>query len=110
MGRKLILGGCLAAGTAMTAIVSICLQHCVTKKCFGCRCVNWSSSKYQISKNFNKLQLGGLATLLLRLITVVLTVDPDVFVWKLTTSGIFLRESMHAVIMNGHTIFLRKYI
>jgi hypothetical protein len=39
-----------------------------------------------------------------------LTDDPDNFVWKLTTSGLFTVKSMYADLMNGHTVFLRKYI
>jgi hypothetical protein len=45
-----------------------------------------------------------------RLMAVRLTDDPDNFVWKLTTSGLFTVKSMYADLMNGHTVFLRKYI
>jgi hypothetical protein len=45
-----------------------------------------------------------------RLMGVTLTEEPDAFVWKLTTSGIFLVKSLYAHLMNGHTVFLRKYI
>jgi hypothetical protein len=31
-------------------------------------------------------------------------------VWKLTTSGSFTVKLMYADLMNGHTVFLRKYI
>jgi hypothetical protein len=39
-----------------------------------------------------------------------LTETPDVFLWKLNTSGIFSVKSMYADFLNGHTVFLRKYI
>jgi hypothetical protein len=39
-----------------------------------------------------------------------LTEDPDVFVWKLTTNGVFSVKSMYTDMMNGHTVFLRKYL
>jgi hypothetical protein len=45
-----------------------------------------------------------------RLMGVTLTEEPDAFVWKLTTSGIFSVKSLYAHLMNGHTVFLRKYI
>jgi hypothetical protein len=48
--------------------------------------------------------------LLQRLIRVNLTEDPDVFVWKLTTNGVFSVKSMYTDMMNGHTVFLRKYL
>jgi hypothetical protein len=32
------------------------------------------------------------------------------FVWRLTTSGVFLVRSMYGDLMNGHTRFLRKYL
>jgi hypothetical protein len=48
--------------------------------------------------------------LLQRLMPVNLTEDLDIFVWKLNTLGTFSVKSMYADIMNGHTVFLRKYI
>jgi hypothetical protein len=39
-----------------------------------------------------------------------LTEDLDIFVWKLNTSATFSVKSMYVDIMNGHTIFLCKYI
>jgi hypothetical protein len=48
--------------------------------------------------------------LLHRLIRVNLTEDPDVFVWNLTTNGVFSVKSMYTDMMNGHTVFLRKYL
>lgn len=48
--------------------------------------------------------------ILQRIILVNLTEDQDVFGWKLTTSGLFSVKSMYADMMNGHTVFLRKYI
>jgi hypothetical protein len=35
---------------------------------------------------------------------------PDKFVWKLNDSGIFSVKSMYLDLMQGHTIFLRKYL
>jgi hypothetical protein len=45
-----------------------------------------------------------------RLILVTLSEEKDIFVWKLTTSGSFTVKSMYEDYMNGHTIYLRKYI
>jgi hypothetical protein len=45
-----------------------------------------------------------------RLMMARLTDDPDNFVWKLTTSGLFTVKSMYADLMNGHMVFLSKYI
>jgi hypothetical protein len=36
--------------------------------------------------------------------------ENDAFMWRLTTFGSFLVKSMYPDYMNGHTIFLRKYI
>jgi hypothetical protein len=36
--------------------------------------------------------------------------EPDRFKWHLTTTGSFLVKSMYADIMNGHTVFLKKYL
>jgi hypothetical protein len=48
-----IMGGCLAGGTTISATIFISLYHRVMKERFGCRCVNWGSSKYRILKNLN---------------------------------------------------------
>jgi hypothetical protein len=45
-----------------------------------------------------------------RLITVSLNNEPDVFCWKLTDSGLFSVKSMYLDMMNGHAIYLRKYL
>jgi hypothetical protein len=45
-----------------------------------------------------------------RLITIDLTSEPDKFIWKLTDSGIFSVKSMYLDWMNGHTVYLRKYL
>jgi hypothetical protein len=39
-----------------------------------------------------------------------LTAEPDRFVWRLTTSGVFTVKSMYLDYLNGHTKFLKKYI
>jgi hypothetical protein len=44
------------------------------------------------------------------LLLINLTEDLDIFVWKLNISGTFSVKLMYADIMNGHTVFLRKYI
>jgi hypothetical protein len=36
--------------------------------------------------------------------------EPDRFKWSLTTKGSFSVKYMYANIMNGHTIFLKKYL
>ena len=36
--------------------------------------------------------------------------EPDRFVWKPTSSGIFSVKSMYEDLMNDHTPFLRKYL
>jgi hypothetical protein len=45
-----------------------------------------------------------------RLMKITLSTEPDVFFWKLTDSGLFSVKSMYLDLMNGHTIFLRKYL
>jgi hypothetical protein len=45
-----------------------------------------------------------------RLITINLTSKSDKFFWKLNDSGIFTVKSMYLDMMNGHTIYLRKYL
>jgi hypothetical protein len=41
---------------------------------------------------------------------VELSNDPDEFKWKLTESGSYTVKSMYNDLMQGHTIFLRKYL
>jgi hypothetical protein len=36
--------------------------------------------------------------------------EPDSFKWNLTSTGIFSVKSMYADYMNGHTVFLKKYL
>jgi hypothetical protein len=48
--------------------------------------------------------------LLHRLILVQLTDMDDVFKWKLSSSGIFTVKSMYTDLLNGHTVYLKKYI
>jgi hypothetical protein len=45
-----------------------------------------------------------------RLITINLTTESDSFIWKLNDSGVFTVKSMYLDMMNGHTIYLRKYL
>jgi hypothetical protein len=45
-----------------------------------------------------------------RLMGVTLNENLDTFVWKMTSSGLFSVKSLYAHMMNGYTIFLRKYI
>jgi hypothetical protein len=45
-----------------------------------------------------------------RLTHVELSTDQDVFIWRLTSSGMFMIESLYLDFMNDHTRFLRKYI
>jgi hypothetical protein len=45
-----------------------------------------------------------------RLMNVHLNDEPDRFKWHLTTTGSFSVKSMYADIMNGHTVFLKKYL
>ena len=45
-----------------------------------------------------------------RLMAVSLSNEPDSFSWKLTPSGVFSVRSMYADLMNGNTVFLRKYL
>jgi hypothetical protein len=39
-----------------------------------------------------------------------LTNQPDSFLWNLTSIGIFLVKSLYDDYLNGHTVFLRKYL
>jgi hypothetical protein len=48
--------------------------------------------------------------LLQRLITIELNDTEDIFKWKLTASGVFTVKSMYLDLLDGHTIFLKKYI
>jgi hypothetical protein len=45
-----------------------------------------------------------------RLMMVNLNDEPDCFMWKLTTSGLFTVKSMYEDLMNDHTPYLRKYL
>jgi hypothetical protein len=45
-----------------------------------------------------------------RLMTITLTFESDKFIWRLTDSGIFSVKSMYLDLMNGHTVYLRKYL
>jgi hypothetical protein len=36
--------------------------------------------------------------------------EPNRFKWHLTTTGLFTVKSMYADYMNGHTVFLKKYL
>jgi hypothetical protein len=49
-------------------------------------------------------------SLLRRLMNVHLSDEPDSFKWNLATTGIFFVKSMYADYMNGHTVFLKKYL
>jgi hypothetical protein len=44
------------------------------------------------------------------LITINLTTESDNFVWKLTDSGLFSVKSMYSDLLNGHAIYLRRYL
>ena len=45
-----------------------------------------------------------------RLFHINLNDENDKFVWKLTDSGSFSVKSMYTDFMNGHTVYLKKYI
>jgi hypothetical protein len=45
-----------------------------------------------------------------RLMMVQLSDNPNKFVWKLTTSHVFIEKFMYLDLMNGHTRFLRAYL
>jgi hypothetical protein len=45
-----------------------------------------------------------------RVMHVQLSDELDKFIWNLTVSGNFLVKSLYADFMNGHTVFLKKYI
>ena len=45
-----------------------------------------------------------------RLMDINLNEENDEFVWDLTASGVFSVKSMYLDYLNGHTVFLRKYI
>ena len=45
-----------------------------------------------------------------RLMRVTISNEEDSFKWNLTANGSFSVKSMYADYMNGHTIFLRKYL
>ena len=48
--------------------------------------------------------------LVLRLMQVRLSEEPDKFVWDLNSSGLFSVKSLYHDLVNDHTVFLRKYI
>jgi hypothetical protein len=45
-----------------------------------------------------------------RLLSINLNDEEDKFVWKLSDSGSFSVKSMYTDLMNGHTVYLKKYI
>jgi hypothetical protein len=45
-----------------------------------------------------------------RLMSTQLSDEPDKFSWSLTESGVFSIKSMYLDLMNGHTLFLWKYL
>jgi hypothetical protein len=45
-----------------------------------------------------------------RLMTITLTSESDKFIWRLTDSGIFSVKSMYLDLMNGHIVYLMKYL
>jgi hypothetical protein len=45
-----------------------------------------------------------------RLMIVTLTSESDKFIWRLTDSGNFSVKSMYLDLMNGHSVYLRKYL
>jgi hypothetical protein len=45
-----------------------------------------------------------------RLLPIKLSMEPDHFVWKLTTNGSFSVKSMYEDMMNDHTPFLHKFL
>jgi hypothetical protein len=49
-------------------------------------------------------------SLLRRLININLSDEPDSFRWNFTTTDIFSVKSMYADDMNGHKVFLKKYL
>jgi hypothetical protein len=63
---------------------------------------------------FNRVLIGdkwdAWIHLVSRLMNVNLNDEPDRFKWNLTTTGIFTVKSVYADIMNGHTVFLKKYL
>jgi hypothetical protein len=61
-------------------------------------------------RGFNENKWLEWLNLCQRLMTITLNTEPDMFVWKLTDSGLFPVKSMYLVLMNGHIIFLRKYL
>jgi hypothetical protein len=52
----------------------------------------------------------NLTYLMLVFVAIHLTTEPDKFVWKLTDSGLFSVKSFYMDLMNGHAIYLRKYL
>jgi hypothetical protein len=63
---------------------------------------------------FNRILIGekwdAWVHLVSRIINVHLNDEPDRFKWHLMPIGIFTFKSMYANFMNGHTIFLKKYM
>jgi hypothetical protein len=45
-----------------------------------------------------------------RLMSVLWTNEPDKFIWSLTPPWCFPVKSLHAYLLNGHMVFIRKYI
>jgi hypothetical protein len=71
-------------------------------------------SNMPLNIRFNRILTGdrwnSWVSLLQRLININLSDEPDSFKWNLTTTGIFSVKSMYADYMNGHTVFLKKYL
>jgi hypothetical protein len=71
-------------------------------------------SQVPLNIGFNRTLTGdrwnSWIRLLRSLMEVNLSDEPDIFKWRLTTTGIFSVKSMYADYMNGHTVFLKKYL
>jgi hypothetical protein len=71
-------------------------------------------SNVPLNIRFNRTLTGerwnSWVSLLRILMNVNLSDEPDSFKWNFTTTGIFSIKSMYADYMNGHTVFLKKYL
>jgi hypothetical protein len=72
--------------------------------------MNSTPTNIGFRRTLNPLNWDRWGQLVSRLIAVQLTEQDNVFKWGLTVTGIFSVKSTYLDLLNGHIVFLKKYI